>query len=458
MMKQWGWKAVCCRDLPEYEKWCQQVSLKESLLCETGGGEAFVDEGQKIFFQFMQNRKASSNVISGRLSSLLNQGYAPEEIARAFAIAWLTEQQIMYLPARPFSENKWLALWLPWFMALLTTLTAVTMGLWAYRDGLAVFVFWSAFLAIPFVFLGWLYSLGFGFFLRWLDRFMARERVHPHAVLISESNSKYACFVAEMASHKASVSSGIAIKDRSDELISCRNHFKRFYLMYKSLTAFNTITHRNLKYQPVDGYGFAARITSVPVGAGELIDLAFSYPVIFPLEGSVQLTALLGFEERNVFVDNEGAWIAGKVPEAVQHYPFALAQLEGHEEGTMVLALDVDAPHFLNNTGHDLCTAEGKLSPFVQQIQSKLMAWEQGRVASQYVLSELETSGVLVQKNVTVRASKNKPDIFNGFRMVDADLLVQQDDATLAKWVRNGTMQAAYLHLASLKHFERLSF
>jgi len=223
--------------------------------------------------------------------------------------------------------------------------------------------------------------------------------------------------------------------------------------MYQSPEAFDTQKHIDLRLSPVDNYAFAAALTTVVLGAEELPGAALHYPVVFPLQDQVVLTAVLGLADRNQFLDDQLRWCVPDIPAIVRYYPFALGNILDGAPGQMVLALDRTAPHFASGIGESLVKADGTPSDFVFRIQNLLLAHQRDLHATQTVLADLDAHGVLLERQLTTQATAS-PQI--GFRIVDIDQVKAQDDATLARWVRNGTIQAVYLHLASLRHFGKL--
>lgn len=222
--------------------------------------------------------------------------------------------------------------------------------------------------------------------------------------------------------------------------------------MYQSPQALDKAQHVHLRYTPVAGYGFAAALTNVPLGAQEIVLASAHYPILFPQDGQPVLPiALLGLSDRNVFVDDRGQWTVDYVPAAVRRYPFVLGDASGGQSDTLLLAADLAAPHFQNTNGQALFGEDGQPTEIVANALGFLEAHQRSLLSTQAALAELDAKGVLVAKTLTIQNSDGQR-LIGGFRVVEDAALNALDDATLAAWARNGLLQIVHAHWASLRH------
>ena len=165
-------RAIVCRDLPELYAWRDQPFLKDALLEETGGGEPFVARAtQTLLHQaFLAPLSAPPGSRPSPLKRLLNQGYTPEQIARAFAEAWLRDDENLYLPRLRLADHQWVRNGIPVLAAVATVVVLGFDILVQSPENGAAFVYLSGFLAIPAVLLAWLYGRLWRAVLRWFNR------------------------------------------------------------------------------------------------------------------------------------------------------------------------------------------------------------------------------------------------------------------------------------------------
>lgn len=429
-------RAVPCRDLPELDAWRAQRFIKDALLQETGGGAAFVARAAETLSQTLL-----AHPRDGTFLRLLKQGYTHEQVAHAFAEAWLRDEDHFHLPRRRPADSRWVRQGPPWLAALATILLVVIVEIQRHHETVMTLFFTSSFLIIPLLALAWVYGV------IW--------RAGLRLVFGAGPDRTDGTPASPMA---ASSAASLAL-DRSAPLAAAPHPGARpMSSLYRRLEAFDPQRHAELRLRPTGDYAFAAALTSVPLTADELPAAVSAYPIVFPSDVPVRPTAILGLTGENHFLDAQHQWRVPVVPAQVRHYPFTLAQVTGAEPGRMTLALDRAAAHFeaAPEEGSALVTPDGEPSALVIQIQEHLVNWERQRLATETVLAELETAAVLVARPVHLELPGGIPHTVDGLRMVDLERLTALDDATLARWVRNGTMQVVYLHLASLRHFSAL--
>ena len=220
-------------------------------------------------------------------------------------------------------------------------------------------------------------------------------------------------------------------------------------------TALDKVTHADLRLAPVKGYAFASELTVAALSGAEVADASTEYPIVFLPQGQSLLPqALLGLTGYNTYLDKKQNWTANYIPAAVRKYPFALATVE--ETGNYVLAIDTDAPQIQTKEGEALVTAEGELSELTQSAVTFLTQLQVQHNQTAAALLEVEQAGVLEDKTLRIQDGENTR-LIGGFRTANLDKLAALDDATLAKWARNGVLQIVYAHINSLRHLNKVA-
>ena len=226
--------------------------------------------------------------------------------------------------------------------------------------------------------------------------------------------------------------------------------------MYQTPEALDKTTHAGLRLAQVANYAFTADLTVVALAGMEVSRAANCFPLVFlPAgQGPVLPQALLGLNARNSYLNADQQWQAAYVPATLRQYPFALAQVG--DTDNYVLAIDSAASQLQKETGDLLVSEEGEFTDLVKSAGEFVTRLRQQMNVTAEALAELDAAGILVDKTLTIRDGKTVRAI-GGFRVADLEKLAAQDDATLAKWARNGVLQIVYAHLDSLRHLQALS-
>ena len=223
--------------------------------------------------------------------------------------------------------------------------------------------------------------------------------------------------------------------------------------MFQSAQVLDKNQHAELRFQPATDFAFARSLTSAPLAPLEIAEAAEYYPILFTPSGMLNPLAVLGLRERNVFLNDKNQWLDTYVPVHVRRYPFILGRVGETDE--YLLAADLDAPQF-NPTEGDKVFVDSHINPHFNQVVELLNSYERNLREGRAVMSELETTGVLVAKDLNFREG-NEVHLIGGFRVVDREKVMALDNATLARWVRNGLMSMLELHWASFRHLPKVA-
>lgn len=224
--------------------------------------------------------------------------------------------------------------------------------------------------------------------------------------------------------------------------------------MFQNPQTLDKSQHDKLRFTPAKDFAFARSLTTAPLAPIEIVEAGKFYPVLFSIENPVTPVAVLGLRERNVFLNDHNQWGDTYVPVHVRRYPFILAKVEN--EDRYLLAADLAAPQLASPEGEPLFAEGAEMNPYFDQVLELLNRFETNSVLGRAVFAELETSGVLDAKNLSFQEG-DETHLIGGFRTVDKDKVNALDDATLARWVRNGLMSILEVHWASLQHLKTVA-
>lgn len=224
--------------------------------------------------------------------------------------------------------------------------------------------------------------------------------------------------------------------------------------MFQNAHTLDKTQHANLRFQPAADFAFARTLTSAPLAPIEMPEAAEFYPILFTPSGLLNPLAILGLRERNVFLNDKNQWLDTYIPVHVRRYPFILGRVGQTDD--YLLAADMDAPQFSTTEGDLVFTEKSEINPKFDKVLELLNVYEKNLREGRAVLNELETTGVLVNKDLNFHEG-NEVHVIGGFRIVDREKVMALDDATLAGWVRNGLMSLLELHWNSFRHLPKVA-
>ncbi len=226
--------------------------------------------------------------------------------------------------------------------------------------------------------------------------------------------------------------------------------------MFNKVEGLSNEKHIDLRFAPMNSFDFATTVVNAPLCASEFFQAARYYPIVFP-DGGTSPMALFNLNQKtNRYIDDQGAWKVPYVPAHIRRYPFIFAKQDKSEAtNNFVVCIDIEAPHFATGQGEPMFTANGELSQFTNKMIEFLKKYHQELDMTQMICRELETTGVLVDKKITIDKDGQKIQI-GGFRCVDIEKMNNLEDAVLSKWVRNGLISIVNSHLQSLVNLKEL--
>lgn len=220
-------------------------------------------------------------------------------------------------------------------------------------------------------------------------------------------------------------------------------------VLYTALEPLDSERHAGLHLRDV-GHGFAAHLSSIPLAIEEFALAGRHMPVVFAATAPHMPVALTGLSpDRNLFVDEQGAWRRGAyVPAYLRRYPFLLVRAAA-DSNQLVLCIDPEAPQFNASAGEPLFDAERKPAPLASQALDFTRSVEAAFRKTQEFVEGLSLMGLL-QATATQFEWEGKPFRVDGFHAVDRERLARLSGEQLATLRDKGWLDAIYAHLLSL--------
>lgn len=228
-------------------------------------------------------------------------------------------------------------------------------------------------------------------------------------------------------------------------------------LFYRKPELLTPQRHAQLRLRAEGDLRFAAECVSVPIAISEFSPAMRSYPIVFA--GDHYPIAVLGLQQRNLFLTEDGQWLKGHyVPAYVRRYPFV--PVDGVGEKGPVLGIDMACERLMPSAG-----APADAAAFFENEQPTQLTRDAANFCAAYHADHEATrafGSALAQQTLLVdqHAKASLPDgrtlAVQGFRVVDRERLANLPDALVTEWHRKGWLALITLHLNSLDRLNLL--
>lgn len=207
---------------------------------------------------------------------------------------------------------------------------------------------------------------------------------------------------------------------------------------------------------PADSYGFVRSVRAVPIAVAEVSSAAKHYPVIFSSVDSPALLAIMGIENRNLFVGEDGSWEPNRyVPAYFRCHPFALASSDDEQ-----LAVVIDrAASSVSDSPEVPFYEGGELTAAIKNRVDFCVTFTGNRRQTAAFCERLKELDLLMPSQITRRQDDGSegPRVAT-FAAVDGEKLKKLDDKLVVELHANGMLPAIYAHLSSLENWNYLIY
>lgn len=214
-------------------------------------------------------------------------------------------------------------------------------------------------------------------------------------------------------------------------------------------------TDSTLTLPQVTDFLFAQKAAFVPIGSREIIEVQKCYPIFFikDEEGDVLPFAVMGItEDKNLFIDDKGSFKKEcYIPALLRVYPFSITNYNGK----FSLVIDEAAQQKYPGS-KKLFTAKGNLTKEAQKIVKIVEEVYADLQQTKKALRVFDTLELLKPVDITIEVNKRRY-LFEHFLIVDQEKIKNLSDQKIAELYRNGILDVAILHTASLSNIERLA-
>ena len=224
-------------------------------------------------------------------------------------------------------------------------------------------------------------------------------------------------------------------------------------LFYSAAEPLSAQAHGSWRLRSGD-YRFAAETPFVPIVAGEVVQAAHSYPIVFG-KGDAHPIAIMGVERENLFV-SDGRWAEDAyVPAYGRPSPFGF--IATVNPAGFVLAIDSDADRVVREGEEGTPLFEdGKPAELTRQALAFCDAFQGEAAATRAFADALVAEQLLVDRRADVTLPDGRKLGLEGFQIVDMDKFADLPDDRVLEWHRKGWLALVQFHAASLDRFPAL--
>jgi hypothetical protein len=164
--------------------------------------------------------------------------------------------------------------------------------------------------------------------------------------------------------------------------------------------------------------------------------------------------AILGMRgNENLFLDDNGLWQGKYIPAFIRRYPFVFS----HAEERFVLCVDEEFAGFnREGRGRPLFNDDGQPSAYVEGILKFLQDYQTHFLATQRFCSRLRDFGLLEPMSAQITVQAGPALSLGGFMGVSREKLKSLPGEALAQFAKTDELELIYMHLHSLRNFDRL--
>lgn len=202
-------------------------------------------------------------------------------------------------------------------------------------------------------------------------------------------------------------------------------------------------------------YDFVKSIRAVPIVTAEVASAQKHFPIVFAgLENPALLAVVGAFEDRNLFVNDDGTWDQNSyIPTYLRCYPFAFA---ARPDDQFAVVIDRSAAEISNKPEQPFFDGD-KLSAAVQSRVDFCGQFDAERRRTKQFCERVIELGLLSGQRAAHRPDPaGEEQVIANYVAIDVRKLDELDKDTLQELYKNGFLAAIFGHVFSLENWGRL--
>ena len=231
--------------------------------------------------------------------------------------------------------------------------------------------------------------------------------------------------------------------------------------MYKNPVILNINDHKNKALKEQADFAKTKGMISAPLGFNEFYEACRNYPILFAKDqmGNWFATALLGVDNKNMFVGDDNKWKAGAyIPAFIRRYPFVLVKTDENSEENLTLAIDAESIEDANESNKARVFFNDNDTPteFATGVMQFLLELNKVAMATSQFIKDLEKWELLVEQAANIVDKDGNTHNINGFFTVNEEKLAHLSDKKKTEMCKKDAFPLITAHLISLGNVRRM--
>lgn len=229
-------------------------------------------------------------------------------------------------------------------------------------------------------------------------------------------------------------------------------------LFYERAVPLSKERHADWSVETGGDYSFARHVNAVPLLATEIPAAAAEYAIVFTgTSETVMPAALLGIRnDENVYLTQNGGWLAKYIPAFVRRYPFVFSS--SGNGSTFTLCLDEEFSGCnQDGRGQRLFDAETQATPYLEQMLTFTKNFQAQYEPTASFCKKLTDLKLLDPMKAQIKSKDGVEMSLGGFMAVNRDRLKALPGDTLSELAKTNELELIYLQLASMKNVSAIA-
>lgn len=228
-------------------------------------------------------------------------------------------------------------------------------------------------------------------------------------------------------------------------------------LIYGQVEAVNKKRHQGWSVKAENNYDFAKKVNSVPLMAAEFPHAAQDYSIVFAGEGDQVLpVVVMGIkQDENLYVNDQGQWVAKYIPAFVRRYPFVFASTD--EGKTLTLCIDESYSGCnQDDKGERLFDSDGEQTQYLEKVLGFLQDYQNHYQRTQAFCNKLVELDLFEDVGAKFTLASGEERTLTGFKVINKEKLKALGQEDLAQLFASDGLELVYLHLHSLRNLNKM--
>ena len=228
-------------------------------------------------------------------------------------------------------------------------------------------------------------------------------------------------------------------------------------LIYQTAVPVSKERHAGWSVEAGDDYGFCKSVNSVPLMAVEVPQAAAEYAIVFAGEGEqIMPVVILGMRsDENLYIGDDGNWKAKYLPAFLRRYPFVFSVNDSGDTFTLCIDEEFEGCNE-DGRGQRMFSDDAQPSEYVDGVLNFLQEYQKQFNRTKSFGQKLKELDLLEPMHAQVSLDGGQRMSLTGFMAVDRKKLKEVAAEKLAELAQTDELELIYLHLHSLKNFDRI--